>query len=472
MHSPSDDACLDQTCAIEHLAPYANNARTHSKKQVRLIADSIRRFGFCNPVLIADDNTIIAGHGRVEAAKLIGMKEVPVRRLSHLSKDEVRAYILADNKLAENAGWDRELLAIEMQGLIDLDFDIEGLGFSTVEIDLTIGNKQQSSPAADDALDRVEPVLQGPGVTRAGDLWLLGPHRLLCGDARSKLDVSRLCDGKPATLLFTDPPYNVPIDGHVTGLGRVRHREFTLASGEMDQAAFSKFLTDSLGAAASQLVDGAIAYVCMDWRHMREVLTAGHSVFSDLKNLCVWNKTNGGMGSFYRSKHELVFVFKKGMAPHINTFGLGDTGRYRTNVWDYPGISSLGASRDEELAMHPTVKPVALIADAIKDCSRRGDIILDVFGGSGSTLIAADQCGRVARLIEIDPLYCDTIIRRFERLTGEPARLAESGRTFADVMADRHQSGDAGNQDVSVAGTRHSTYQDSSAISSLAKGDR
>lgn len=287
MHSPSDDACLEQSWAIEDLAPYANNARTHSKKQVRQIADSIRRFGFCNPVLIADDNTIIAGHGRVEAAKLIGMTEVPVRRLSHLSKDEVRAYILADNKLAENAGWDRDLLAIEMQGLIDLDFDIEGLGFSTVEIDLTIGDKQADAAEADSALDRVEPVGQGPAVTRAGELWLLGPHRLLCGDARSKSDVARLCSGTPAALLFTDPPYNVPIDGHVTGLGRVRHREFALASGEMDETAFTAFLRDSLEAAASQLTDGAIAYVCMDWRHMREMLTAGHAVFSDLKNLCV-----------------------------------------------------------------------------------------------------------------------------------------------------------------------------------------
>lgn len=471
MHPPSEDACLEQSCAIEDLAPYANNARTHSKKQVRQIADSIRRFGFCNPVLIADDNTIIAGHGRVEAAKLIGMTEVPVRRLSHLSKDDVRAYILADNKLAENAGWDRELLAIEMQGLIDLDFDIEGLGFSTVEIDLTIGDKQPAASEVDSTLDRVEPVGQGPAVTRAGDLWLLGPHRLLCGDARSASDVSRVCDGMQASLLFSDPPYNVPIDGHVTGLGRIRHREFALASGEMDEAAFTEFLTDSLEAAASQLTDGAIAYVCMDWRHMREVLAAGNAVFSELKNLCVWNKTNGGMGSFYRSKHELVFVLKKGTAAHINTFGLGDTGRYRTNVWDYPGISSLGAIRDEKLAVHPTVKPVALIADAIKDCSRRGDIIPDVFGGSGSTLIAAEQCGRVARLIEIDPLYCDTIIRRFERLTGEQARLVQTGRTFVDVMAEHHCSGEVGNQDVSVGGSLHS-IDHSSAIPASAEGDR
>ncbi len=372
------------------------------------------------------------------------MTEIPIRKLSHLSRDEVRAYILADNKLAENAGWDRDVLAIEMQGLIDLDFDIEDLGFSTTEIDLTIGGEQTASSKTDSVLDQIEPVASGAEVTRAGDLWHLGPHHLLCGDARSTEDVARLCDGQPATLLFTDPPYNVPIDGHVTGLGRVKHREFALASGEMDETSFTAFLKESLGTASSQLIDGAIAYVCMDWRHMREVLEAGHAVFDELKNLCVWNKTNGGMGSFYRSKHELVFVFKKGTAQHINNFGLGETGRHRTNVWDYPGISSLGAARDEELAMHPTVKPVTLIADAIRDCSKRGDIVLDVFGGSGSTLIAADQCGRVARLIEIDPLYCDTIIRRFERVTGEPARQAETGRSFAKVAIKRTNASGCG----------------------------
>ncbi|GAA0788165.1 DNA methylase N-4 [Roseibium denhamense] len=439
MHPPNEDLC-----PIDRLVPYANNARTHSKKQIRQIADSIKRFGFCNPILVADDNTIIAGHGRVEAAKLIGLTTVPIRKLSHLSETEVRAYILADNKLAENAGWDRDLLAIEMQGLLDLDFDIEDLGFSTAEIDLTIGDAQTASSTAERSLDDVEPVVAGPVVTQSGDLWHLGQHRLLCGDARSPEDVGRLCCGKPASLLFTDPPYNVPIDGHVSGLGNIKHREFALASGEMEKAGFTDFLTQSLRAAASQLVDGAIAFVCMDWRHMREVLDAGHSVFEDLKNLCVWNKTNGGMGSFYRSKHELVFVFKKGTAPHTNSFGLGETGRYRTNVWDYPGISSLGATRQAELAMHPTVKPVALIADAIRDCSKRGDVVLDVFGGSGSTLIAADQCGRQARLIEIDPIYCDTIIRRFERVTGEQAYLSATKLSFAETARQRATKPEAG----------------------------
>lgn len=264
--------------------------------------------------------------------------------------------------------------------------------------------------------------------------------RAVCADARSSEEIGRLLGGECAAMMFTDPPYNVPIDGHVSGLGRIRHREFALASGEMDEIAFTEFLRQSLAAAGDHLTDGAIAYVCMDWRHMRELLEAGHAVFAELKNLYVWNKTNGGMGSFYHSKHELVFVFKKWRAAHINNFGLGDEGRYRTNVWDYPGISSLGATRDEELAMHPTVKPVALVADAIRDCSRRGDIVLDIFGCSGSTLIAAEQCGRAARLVEIDPIYCDTIIRRFERVTGERAVLAGTGTFFADVVAERGET--------------------------------
>jgi DNA modification methylase len=427
MHLPSEESC-----PVDSLAPYKNNARTHSKKQLRQIADSIKRFGFTNPVLIDDDNMIIAGHGRVEAAKLIGMSNVPVRRLSHLSKDEVRAYILADNKLAENAGWDKDLLAIEFQALMDLDFDIELLGFSTAEIDLTIGgigNPQEADPV----LDRIEPVASGAAITKPGDLWLLGNHRLLCGDARSHDDVARACGGRAADLLFTDPPYNVPIDGHVSGLGKIKHREFAIASGEMDEAGFTNFLRQSLQASASGLRDGAIAFVCMDWRHMRELLAAGYAAFDELKNLCVWNKTNGGMGTFYRSKHELVFVFKKGRVPHTNNFGLGDSGRYRTNVWDYAGVNTFSDTREEDLSMHPTVKPVALIADAIRDCTKRGDLVLDVFGGSGSTLIASDQTGRRAALIELDPLYCDTIIRRYERVSGEKARREASGETMTNA---------------------------------------
>jgi DNA methylase/ParB-like nuclease domain len=360
---------------VPNLRPYPGNARTHSRKQVRQIAESIRRFGFNNPVLIGDDGEIIAGHGRVEAARLLGLESVPTVRLAHLDAAQRRAYVLADNKLALNAGWDRELLAIELQGLIDLAFDVELTGFSAAEIDIVLDEAREGSPdGAAEPEDQVPFAPDDPAtaVTRPGDVWCLGRHRLICGDARDRAVFDLLMGDERADLIFTDPPYNVPIDGHVSGLGRIRHREFAMGAGEMSAEAFTTFLQQTLGHAAALARDGAIAFVCMDWRHMEELLMAGRAVFSELKNLCVWNKTNGGMGTFYRSKHELVFVFKVGIAAHTNTFGLGESGRYRTNVWDFAGVNTMRAGRSEDLAMHPTVKPVALVAEAIKDCSRRG----------------------------------------------------------------------------------------------------
>ena len=418
---------------VRSLKPYHRNARTHSKRQVKQIAASIERFGFVNPVLIGDDLTIIAGHGRVEAAKWLGLKTVPTLMLSHLCEAEKRAYILADNKLALNAGWDREILAIELQGLVDLEFEVELTGFSLAEVDLVIDDATEADSEAVDLVDDVLPSPSPVTVSRKGDLWILGRHKLICGDARDPEDYKRLVCSESVDLVFTDPPYNVTIDGNVCGHGSVQHREFAFASGEMNEAEFILFLNESLGEIAAVMKDGAIAFVCMDWRHMGELLCAGNSVFTELKNLVVWNKTNGGMGSFYRSKHELIFVFKNGKEAHTNNFGLGDTGRYRTNVWDYAGINSISASRAEELAMHPTVKPVALIADAIRDCSKRGEIVLDAFGGSGSTLIAAEKTGRCARLIEFDPIYCDTIVRRWQAYSGKQAYLAEGGALFDDL---------------------------------------
>ncbi len=422
---------------ITSLKPYAGNARTHSKKQIKQIAASIERFGFTNPVLVSDDGEIIAGHGRVCAAKLLGWKAVPTIALSHLSEVERRAYVLADNKLALNAGWDRDILAIELQALVDFQFDVELTGFSLAEVDIVLDEANEADPGKVDAPEDEVAFASGAPVSRHGDLWQLGRHKLLCGDARSEIDFAALMGTEHADLVFTDPPYNVKIDGNVCGLGSVRHREFAFACGEMSENQFTAFLAETLGNAAAVMRDGAIAYVCMDWRHMGEMLAAGRAVFTELKNLVVWNKTNGGMGAFYRSKHELVFVFKQGTAPHTNSFGLGETGRYRTNVWDYAGISSISGSRADELAMHPTVKPVALIADAIRDCSRRGELVLDCFGGSGSTLIAAEKTGRCARLIEYDPLYCDTIVQRWEKLTGKRASLAVTGDCFEDVAEQR-----------------------------------
>jgi DNA modification methylase len=432
---PNADHIVER--AISSLRPYAGNARTHSKRQIKQIAASIERFGFVNPVLISDDSEIIAGHGRVQAAKLLGLSSVPTIALSHLTKAERKAYVLADNKLALNAGWDKDTLAIELQDLIDLEFDIELTGFSLAEIDFILDEAKEAAPEGNDPADDAVPAANGVAVSVQGDVWLLGRHRLVCGDARNADDYRLLLGDEKVDLLFTDPPYNVPIDGHVCGLGSVRHREFAFASGEMSEAQFTQFLVDTLGPASVKMKDGAIAFVCMDWRHMGELLSAGNRVFTEFKNLVVWNKTNGGMGSFYRSKHELIFVFKQGSAPHTNSFGLGETGRYRTNVWDYAGISSISSTRSDELEMHPTVKPVALIADAIRDCSRRGEIVLDMFAGSGSTLIAAEKTGRCARLIEFDPLYCDTIVKRWTAYTGKPARLQAGGRMFDDVAEDR-----------------------------------
>ncbi len=422
--------------AIDDLRPAKSNARVHSKKQLKQIARSIQRYGFNAPVLIGNDGEIIAGHGRVEAAKLLGLEAVPAICLAHLNEVERRAYLIADNKIALNAGWDQELLAGEIQVLVDHGFDIEDTGFSVAEVDILLEEANDAAPVSKkkaQAEDRI-PDVDRLAVTRMGDVWQLGRHRLICGDARDVNAYTALLNGEEVDLLFTDPPYNVKIDRNVSGKGAAIHREFAFASGEMKDGEFVHFLTQSLGAAASRCRDGAIAFVCMDWRHMGELLEAGRHIFAEMKNLCVWNKPVGGMGSCYRSKHELVFMFKVGTAEHVNTFGLGGDGRYRTNVWDYAGNSSINATRMEELSMHPTVKPVAMIKDAILDCSHRGHIVLDCFAGSGSTLVAAHKVGRVARLIEYDPLYCDVIIRRFEKLTGKQAILKDTGHSFEDMQ--------------------------------------
>ena len=415
---------------LHALKPFQANARTHSQRQIEQIAASIKRFGFNNPVLVSDDLTIIAGHGRVEAAKLLGMEDVPVLRLSHLDDVDRRAYVLADNRLAEKAGWDHEILALELQGLVELNFDVGAIGFEIPELDHIFEAARDANPTGEDADDENVPPTASDAITSPGDLWLLGRHRLLCADALSAQAYQTLMAGELAEVLFTDPPYNVPIDGFVGGNGKTKHRTFAMGCGEMSEAEFTTFLTDSLGAAAAHCSDGAIAFVCMDWRHMEELLAAGRAVFHELKNLCVWTKTNGGMGSLYRSQHELVFVFKRGSGPHCNNVELGRFGRNRTNVWAYAGANVFKEGRQDELAMHPTVKPVALVQDALKDVTRRGAIVLDPFGGSGSTLIAADKCGRIARLLEIDPLYCDVIVRRYQAYSGKSAVLEATGGVF------------------------------------------
>jgi DNA modification methylase len=421
---------------IEELKPDPANARRHNKKQTRQIANSIETFGFNVPILIDRDGNVIAGHGRLLAARELGMTEVPTLCLDHLTPAQVRAFTIADNRLTELATWDDRMLAQQLKdlSLIGLDFSLEVTGFEMAEIDLRILSLE-NRPEHDDPADLVSGVSAGPTISKIGDKWLLDRHCLLCGTALGTAAFAALLGDERAAMVFTDPPYNVPIDGHATGLGAIHHRPFPMASGEMDGAEFAGFLSEAFRNLVAFSVDGALHFICMDWRHVEELLAAGRAAYDELKNLCVWVKDNGGMGSLYRSQHELVFVFKHGRNGHRNNVQLGRFGRNRSNVWHYPGANSFSRCGDEGnlLALHPTVKPVAMVADAILDCSARGDIVLDAFLGSGTTLIAAERTGRRCYGLELDPAYVDTTIRRWQTLTGGGARHAGSNRSFDDL---------------------------------------
>jgi DNA modification methylase len=426
---------------IDALTLDPKNPRQHSRRQVRQIARSIKAFGFNVPVLVDASLKVIAGHGRLLACRELCWREVPTICLDHLNEAQKRAFMVADNRLTETSIWDDKLLAEQLKelSLLDLDFSLEATGFEIAEIDLRIESLTSGSGAENDPADIIPPASNEPAITRAGDFWLLGGHRVVCGNALDPLTYPVLLQSDQAAVVFTDPPSNVPITGHASGLGSVRHRDFAMACGEMDKTQFTQFLTAACSLAALNCQDGAIHFICMDWRHLEELLAAGGRVYSELKNVCVWVKHNAGMGSFYRSRHELVFVFKHGHRRHRNNTELGRFGRHRTNVWHYNGANSFGRGTDEGnlLDLHPTVKPVAMVADAILDCSARGEIVLDPFLGSGTTVIAAERTGRRCCGIEIDPIYVDTIIRRWQAFTGDDARHATTGQTFLELEAER-----------------------------------
>ena len=403
----------------------------------------ILHLGFINPIVVDRRRKIVAGIGRFEAAKLFGLNLIPVICVEHLSDAQLRAYSLADNKLGERAGWDREALAVELEELQvllpEIGLDLTVTGFDPGEVDALLLDFEDDRPNPSDLVEAPT----GPVISRSGDLFVLGKHRLIVADARQQETFDRLMHGEMAELAFLDPPYNVRIGGHVGGRGRTKHREFFCASGEMSSAQFESFLQQTLGLCARYSIDGSIHYVCMDWRHAKELLSAGAMVFDELKNICVWTKTNAGQGSFYRNEHEFVFVYKHGEAPHLNTFGLGAGGRTRSNVWRYAGANTFRAGRMDELTMHPTPKPLALVVDAMRDCSRRRSIVLDAFAGSGTTILAADQIGRRAFCIEIDPAYADVSIRRWQRATGRDAVLEATGQTFDELLAERSPTSNA-----------------------------
>jgi DNA modification methylase len=420
-----------QCIAVDHLKPNPKNPRTHSKRQIDQIAKSI---GFVVPIVADEQNTILAGHGRREAAKQLGLAVVPVVKVHRLSAAQKRALGLADNKIAANAGWDREILAAELgelsEILVEEGLDISICGFAPAEIDQILSDFETDST---DPADGFDPRWMSPKIISApGDLWMLGNHRILCGDAREPDTLARLMDNEHAAMAFLDPPYNRRVRD-VVGRGRTGHREFAMGSGEMSRPEFVEFLTCALSAVAQVSRDGAVHFVCIDWRHIGDLLEAGHGVYGEILNLVVWVKSNAGQGSFYRSQHELIGAFRVGQAPHLNNVELGRHGRNRSNVWQYAGVNTFRPDRMEDLKSHPTVKPVALIADAIKDCTRRGDIVIDTFAGSGTTILAAERVGRRAFALDIEPRFVDVAIRRWQKFTGKDAMHVPSTRCFDDI---------------------------------------
>ena len=419
---------------IDDLATNPRNARSHSKAQIRQIAESIRVFDFNNPILVDGNGVIVAGHGRVAAAKLLGMREVPTICLENLSEDQIRAYVLADNKLAEKAGWDRDILAIELEYLLTIqdDLDITVTGFEIAEIDSIL---EDASP--EDKSEEELPASEGP-ISEIGSLWTLGSHKLLCGSALSNSSYVDLLGRKRADAVITDPPFNCKIDGHATGNGAIKHREFAMASGEMSRQEFQSFLMNALTLMSKYSNAAALQFIFMDWRNLQDLSSVGDQVYDSLLNLCIWVKHSGGMGSLYRSQHELIFVYRNAKGSHRNNVQLGKYGRNRTNIWNYPGANSAGRQGEEGnlSALHPTVKPVALIADAILDCTARGDLVLDPFLGSGTTLIAAERVGRVCYAMELDPIYVDLAVRRWQKYTGQAAIDTSTGKTFDELVQD------------------------------------
>ncbi len=436
-----------QKLAIEYKSPHElepdpRNPRVHSAKQIKQIACSIEAFGFNAPALINAKGRVIAGHGRVEAAKNLGLSSIPVIKIEHLTPAQVTAFAIADNKLSENSVWDEHLLAEQIKALTvaDLDFSMETIGFETAEIDLLIEGLEAANNGHIDPADELPEARSIVPVSKGGDLWILGRHRILCADALKDQSLSILMDGQKAAGVFSDPPYNLKIDGHVRGLEKIKHHEFAMAAGEMTEPQYTNFLTRACALMAANSVNGSLHYLFVDWRHLWPLLSAGKAVYAELKALCVWNKGTGGMGSFYRSQHELILVFTNGTDPHRNNIQLGRFGRDRTNVWDYPGHNSFARTTQEGnlLEMHPTAKPTVLVGDALMDFTARGDIVLDPFLGSGTTLMAAERAARVCYGIEIDPLYVDTIIHRWQAFTGLPATHFASGHSFNNLEQEAH----------------------------------
>lgn len=429
-----------QNLKVEYLTadeifPAKTQSREHPAKQEAALRGSITTFGPNGGIYVDRDGVIVGGHAVFKAMQDLGYHLFPVIRLSHLAGEMAELYGIGANKIAEMASSNEAVLKAQLlklkPAILKLQIEPEAFGISTAKFD-----DVTSPPSPDEVADQPVEMPTSP-VTEIGDCWVLGDHRLLCGDALIADSYQQLMQSELARMAFIDAPYGVPIFGHVSGLGKVKHREFVMGAGEMSRQQFAVFIGTYLKLLQNVLMNGAIGYHCMDFRSIAVLINAGEELYGPIKQLIVWNKTNAGMGSFYRSKHELIAVFKNGDAPHVNNFGLGETGRYRASVWDYAGANVFGKNRDADLQDHPTVKPTAMVMDAIKDVSKPGEIVIDCFGGSGTTLLAAEKTSRKARLMELDPIYVDVAIKRWQALTGKKAVLEADGLTFDEAAADR-----------------------------------
>ena len=447
--SANQSSHRNQRLSIEYRTPDSiqrnpRDPRVYHRAEKRRIGRYVKRFGAL-PLIVNAAGEAISGNIWLEAAKDAGFSEIPVIVWPGLTQAEADVFMLAQARLIERGLWHEQKLGQLLHDLTlqDLDLDLTLSGFDVAEIDLLILKIEGGS---DGLVEEDECPDPGPKVSRLGDVWIMRKHRLLHADSRDPESYRRVMLGALADIVFSDPPFNVQIAGNVSGKGAVVHPEFAMASGEMSEDEFIAFLTTVMKQLVEHSRPGSLHTLAMDWRHVYEIMVAGRSVYSSLLNMCVWAKDKGGMGSLYRSQHELFFVFRNGKVQHKNNVQLGRFGRNRTNVWSYPGINTFGHGGEEGdlLALHPTVKPVALIADALLDASCRGDNVLDPFMGSGSTLIAAEKVGRWAYGIEIDGRYVDTAIRRWQRWTGEKAALEGDGRTFSEIEADRSKEADNG----------------------------
>ncbi len=418
------------TFAIERIKPYPAHSRIHGKRQIDKLKKLIQHFGQVVPIIIDREGVIVDGHAIWQAMRELGSGEIATIVVTNRTDPEIKALRLALNRIPSDAAWENERLRAELEQLVSLSFDLELTGFDAVEIDHLFEVDVPKLKVAEECGQIPAP--QERAITAVGDIWSCGRHLVGCGDARDQDFIDKVRGGLHASTCFVHPAYNVSIAGFASGKGHVRHRDFIHGVGEMDTRQFTAFLAESLAVLQRSASDGAFIFACVDWRHLFELLAAGRQCDLGLYNICVWAKTKAGKGSLYRSQTELISVFKVGTTPHINNVELGRHGRNRSNLWTYRGLHSFGGDRDELLASHPTVTPVLMIADAIRDVTKHGEIVLDTFVGSGSTIMAAEETGRVGIGVDLDPLYVDVAIRRWQAHARLDALHTATGEPFDD----------------------------------------